>query len=240
MPASCDASRRRSNAASTYSGIDRTSSATNTTMRSLAVVMTSMPAAESSSSAKYSGSLEPSRAGGTRRDEQRSPGSARRRRRCRGRRRTRRRAPSSAIVTVGPSSRTSSHCHARQRAARPAMPSDGDAGADGADRRAACRSSARSSTIRIAAPASASTGAMASQSTWRGDDGVGSHLPRRGSLCPPPTRRSSPSGPTARPDPGSTRPAPGSRSGPRRARSAPSPRARCGRAPASGRGRGTG
>src|ERR687898_395991 len=55
IPASWDARRRRSNAASTYSGIERISSARNTTTRSLAVVIASIPAADRSMSARYSG-----------------------------------------------------------------------------------------------------------------------------------------------------------------------------------------
>ena len=43
MPASSERARRRSYAASTYSGIDSTSSATNTTIRSLAAAIVSMP-----------------------------------------------------------------------------------------------------------------------------------------------------------------------------------------------------
>src|SRR6476661_7696915 len=42
MPASCELNRRRSKAESTYKGIDNTSSARNTTMRLLAVVMMTM------------------------------------------------------------------------------------------------------------------------------------------------------------------------------------------------------
>ena len=55
MPASSERARVRSYAARTYSGIDSTSSATNTTMRSFAPAMTNMPAADMRTSATYSG-----------------------------------------------------------------------------------------------------------------------------------------------------------------------------------------
>ena len=61
IPASCDARRRRSNAARTYSGIERISSARNTMTRSLAVVIASMPVADSSTNARYSGPSSRSR-----------------------------------------------------------------------------------------------------------------------------------------------------------------------------------
>ena len=55
MPASSDRARVRSYAARTYNGIESTSSATNTTMRSLAPAIISMPDAENNTSATYSG-----------------------------------------------------------------------------------------------------------------------------------------------------------------------------------------